>query len=236
MPPRTPLTMRATVVLDLLALAPAVAALAPSEVGVDIALGVERQPRRDALDDDGELRTVGLAGGQKTKHLQAIVLASASSPRCDRPARSGLSRCGPELSPKSQRGEPGCRRCRSCRRAPAHRAPARGSRRRHRSDPRLSRGHPRWHRAGRARCPTSGCSPRPDCFAGEYPVARGKLRRRPGDAPAQPGPRARSWWPATRCRTPPPWEFCAGPRRRHDRRTRSRCRRRRSGGRQAACE
>ena len=57
------------VVLDLLALAAPVTALAPVQVRIDGSPGVERQSRRDALDDDGELRAVRFAGGEEAKHL-----------------------------------------------------------------------------------------------------------------------------------------------------------------------
>jgi hypothetical protein len=54
-----------------------VSALAATQVGVDIASGVERDTCRDALDDDGELWAVRFTGSEKTKHVQRIVLASA---------------------------------------------------------------------------------------------------------------------------------------------------------------
>ena len=55
--------------LDLLALAAPMAPLAPVQVRIDGPAGVEREPRRYALDDDGELRAVRFAGGEKAKHL-----------------------------------------------------------------------------------------------------------------------------------------------------------------------
>ncbi len=69
------------VLLDLLALAAPVTSLAAAQVGIDIARGIKRQTGRHAFDDHGQLRPVGLAGCQKSKHLQRDCIGERDSVR-----------------------------------------------------------------------------------------------------------------------------------------------------------
>ena len=61
-------TTLGTINHTLLTLAAPVACLTASQVGLEVARGIDRQPGGDTIEDHGELGTVRLAGGHETQH------------------------------------------------------------------------------------------------------------------------------------------------------------------------
>ena len=102
-PCRTPADDLGPVVLDRLARAAAVAALAPGQVDGEAA-SVSEQPGRHALDDHPERRAVGFARGQEAQSASARAVSPAWRPRSARlrrPSAAGRRGLGDRRAPAS---------------------------------------------------------------------------------------------------------------------------------------